>query len=348
LAGQRKSVVRSVFSFGREAGDEQTDAEPADHGSGCKRTAVAGGESLIVNFGSLNIDYVYTMDHFVRPGETYTASDLAVHPGGKGLNQSIAIARAGGQVRHIGCIGREGQFLADLLAAEQVDCSGIVVTDGGNGHAIIQVDRSGENSIILFSGANRCQPAGFVQAAAAGLTGDEIVLFQNETDGIAAMMTLAGAKGCRIALNPAPMDARVQNLPLEPVDFLMVNEGEGAALIAAGPGLAQYPGELLERLAASYPSARILLTLGAQGMLFAWKSERLTVPAFQAGPAIDTTAAGDTFIGTYLALVDKGYTDADALRQASVAAGIAVTRRGAAESIPYRLEYAGTAESTVP
>ncbi len=295
---------------------------------------------MVINFGSLNIDYVYAMDHFIRPGETYTADRLDINPGGKGLNQSIAVARAGGQVRHVGCIGREGTFLLDFLSADQVDVSGIKTLSCSNGHAIIQVDKQGENCIILYSGANRSQPEDFVPSAASLLTGSEIVLFQNETDGIAEMMRLAKAKGCRIALNPAPMDERALALPLTLVDYLIVNEGEGAALIgedAASGG--EHPDRLLEQLARRYPQARIILTLGGRGMLFAWQETRLSLPAWHAGPVVDTTAAGDTFIGTYLAMIDKNRDDAAALSMAAKAAGLTVTRAGAASSIHRLPEY---------
>ena len=295
---------------------------------------------MIVNFGSLNIDYVYAMDHFIQPGETYTASRLQIHPGGKGLNQSVAVARAGGSVRHVGCIGREGLFLKTLLETEKVDTSGILSVNGSNGHAIIQVDRKGENCIILYSGANRSQPEGFAADQAARLDGREIVLFQNETDSTADMMRQAKTRGCRIALNPAPMDARVGVLPLPLVDYLIVNEGEGAALAGFMPeqdekGFA----ELLEFLAARYVQARIILTLGAQGLMYAWRGQRLVLPAFEAGPVIDTTAAGDTLIGTYLAWIDEDRDDETALKMATRAAGLTVTRAGAASSIPYRREY---------
>ncbi|MEA4889343.1 MAG: ribokinase [Clostridiaceae bacterium] len=295
---------------------------------------------MVINFGSLNIDYVYTMDHFIRPGETYTADRLDIFPGGKGLNQSIAVARAGGHIGHVGCIGREGGFLLDFLAADQVDVSGVSTLACSNGHAIIQVDKHGENCIILYSGANRNQPDDFVPAAAARLNGSEIVLFQNETDGIAEMMCLAKDKGCRIALNPAPMDERALALPLNLVDYLIVNEGEGAALLGydAASGCDQ-PDRILEQLAQRYPQARIILTLGGRGMLFAWRTTRLDLPAWHAGPVVDTTAAGDTFIGTYLALIDNNQDDPAALSMAVKAAGLTVTRAGAASSIPHLREY---------
>ncbi len=277
----------------------------------------------IVNFGSLNIDSVYRVSEIARPGETVSASDTAVYPGGKGLNQSVALARAGAAAVHAGAVGPDGAFLADLLRGEGVDISLLRQVNMPSGRAVIQVSDAGENAIVISGGANLAPDAETVASVAAALGGGDILLLQNETSMTAAVISAAAARGARVFFNPSPVTAAVSGYPLESVDTLLVNRGEYAAL---KDRLADFRGNLL-------------ITLGKDGAEYrASDGGRLTVPAVCAGETLDTTGAGDTFTGYFTAAVAEGMPAERALRFAAAAAAICVTRRGAAPSIPYRAE----------
>ena len=283
----------------------------------------------IINLGSLNIDYVYKVDHLVLPGETLSSDNMQIYPGGKGLNQSIAIARAGGEVMHAGMYSEEGSFLYTILKDNNVDVSVLKKMDTSNGHAIIEVDKHGENSIILFSGTNELIDEDYIDSVFENVQSDEIVLFQNEISSIAYAMRKTKEAGCKIAFNPAPMNDKVFQYPLKLVDILVVNLTEGKMLSGENE-----PADILSSLNTKYPNAKIILTLGNSGSWFSYKDEKFHIEASNVDKVIDTTAAGDTFIGYYLANVSNVMQDKKALEIASYAAAICVTRNGAAVSIP--------------
>lgn len=187
----------------------------------------------ILNFGSLNIDHVYQVDHFVRAGETLASSGYARHMGGKGFNQSIALARAGAAVCHAGCMGEDGDFMRAYLREAGVDTSFLRTVDGPTGHAMIQVEPSGENCILLFGGANQRIEAAQIRETLAHFAAGDILLLQNEVSGLPALLEEGAKRGLRIAINPAPMDAGIVAADLSEVRWLIVNEGEGAALSGA-------------------------------------------------------------------------------------------------------------------
>lgn len=284
---------------------------------------------MIINFGSLNIDYVYSVTNFVKPGETILCNDYNIYAGGKGLNQSVAAGKAGGCVRHAGMIGGEGKFLLNILKDANVDISLVKIVNARNGHTSIQVDKNGQNSIILYGGTNHMLDTDYARIVAGTLSKGDIVLFQNETTAISELMRLAAAKECIIALNPSPMDDRVGMLPLELVDIFILNEIEGEGMTDKSK-----PEEILDSLAFRFPEAKILLTLGKAGMHFAYGEKRLEAGVFDYDALVDTTAAGDTFTGYYLAAVSQGMDDSEAIKRATVASGICITRAGAAQSIP--------------
>lgn len=288
---------------------------------------------MIINLGSLNIDYVYSVTNFVKPGETILCNDYNIYAGGKGLNQSVAAGRAGGRVRHAGMVGEEGRFLLDILSNAKVDISLIKIVNERNGHTTIQVDKNGQNTIILYAGTNYMLDADYARTIAEVLSKGDIVLFQNETSAIPELMKLAADKECIIALNPAPMNDRVSMMPLELVNIFILNEIEGEGMTGKAD-----PTEILDTLASRFPTAKILLTLGDAGMLFAHGEERMENGIFSFGNPVDTTAAGDTFIGYYLAALSNGANDSEAIKRAVVASGICVTRAGAAQSIPFLSE----------
>lgn len=290
----------------------------------------------VLNFGSLNVDHVYRVAHIVRPGETLGSGSYTRFPGGKGANQSVALARAGAPVWHAGMVGPESAWLRDRLAADGVHTEFIRVDDEPGGHAIIQVEEaSGQNSIVLFGGANqRLTDEHMAEALAAFQPGD-ILLLQNEINLTAGLIRQGYAAGLRVCLNPAPMDPSVLGFPLDLLDLLVVNEHEGEALSGE-----REPERILDALAAKYPQTRLCLTLGGDGVMYRAVGGSTVFQAASAHKPVDTTAAGDTFIGYFLAADLAGKTVAEALACASEAAGLSVTRPGAMDSIPWARELA--------
>ena len=282
----------------------------------------------ILNFGSLNIDLAYQVEHIARPGETIASSAHQVFAGGKGANQSAALARAGASVFHAGQVGPDGQWVVDKLAGLGVDVQHIRVGDAPTGHAIIQVDRQGQNSIVLFAGANAQVERAAIDAALAHFGGGDMLLLQNEINDVAYILTAAAEQGLTICLNPAPFGPEVGAYPLELVDLLIVNEIEATGLVGAST---------LAALAARCPRAQIALTLGAAGAQYRSPTEEFHLPAPPV-QAIDTTGAGDTFIGYLLQGLTAGLTARDAMARAVQAAALCVTRPGAMDSIPAAAE----------
>lgn len=287
----------------------------------------------ILNFGSLNRDLVYAVDHAVLPGETLASSGMEPFCGGKGLNQSLALARAGAAVYHAGCIGSDGSDLILLLQDSGVDTRHIRRVDGPSGHAIIQVDGRGQNSILLFGGANqRISPESIGKALADFGEGDLLVL-QNEINSIARIMDEAHDRGMRIVFNPSPFNESISAYPLEKVDWFVLNEIEGAELTGETE-----PEKILQAVKEKFSGAKTLLTLGQRGAMYMDGNVVCSHPIFPVSVK-DTTAAGDTFLGYFFALLEeKGAWEA--LRWASAASAIAVSIKGAANSIPCRRDVA--------
>lgn len=286
----------------------------------------------ILNFGSLNLDYVYSVDHFVAAGETLCSGDLNLFCGGKGLNQSIALARAGAQVFHAGLIGAEGGMLRDALQHAGVDCRYVKEIPGRSGHTIIQVDKNGQNCILLYGGANRAVTAGYIDQVLAGFGAGDLLLLQNEVNLLGRIIDGACERGMEIALNPSPFDENLDACDLGKVSLFLLNEVEGFQISGE-----RKPQLILDRLAEMYPAAEVVLTLGGDGCVYGKGAKRIRQAAFPAR-AVDTTAAGDTFTGYFLAARAEGLDAAACLALASKAAAIAVTRPGAAPSIPLRDE----------
>lgn len=282
----------------------------------------------VLNFGSLNIDHVYQVERIVRPGETLPSSSYQVFAGGKGANQSAALALALAPVFHAGRVGPEGQWLKDKLSALGADLRFTLEDDFPTGHAIIQVDPQGRNAIVLFAGCNaRISPAQIDQTLEHFGEGD-LLLLQNEINEIPRLIQQAHSRGLRVCFNPAPFTPQVAAYPLERVDILVVNEIEGKGLADQ-----EDPQAILDSLAKKYPRAELVLTLGERGALYRSPRETFHVPAVQV-KAVDTTAAGDTFIGYFLAGVAAGQSPRAALHRAARAAALCVTRPGAMDSIP--------------
>ena len=276
----------------------------------------------VLNFGSLNIDLVYRVREFVRPGETISARSFARFAGGKGLNQSVALARAGATVLHAGAVGADGGFLVELLRENGVDCSAVAVLDDApSGHAVIQVSDAGENSIVLYPGANHRITPELIDRALALTEPGDILLLQNEISSMAEIMRRAAGHGLRIFFNPAPMTEEVAAYPLELVDTLIVNETEWEALSGMFPPF----------------KVNVLQTLGARGAVY---NRKIIVPAERVENVVDTTAAGDTFIGYFIAGLLAGKDVKSAMKTATSASAWCIQRPGAAPSIPRRSDLA--------
>ena len=282
----------------------------------------------LVNLGSLCIDHVYSVPDIAGAGETVASLGHEVFPGGKGLNQSVAAARAGAEVMHFGCVGEDGSWLKDVLAEAGVDASGVRVANGASGHAVIQVNPAGENAIVIAGGTNRNLTEADVAAALDALGADDWLLLQNEINDLEGVLAAAAERGARVAFNVAPVDGREAGYDLSATALLIVNEIEAAAL--AGE---ENPSAALNTLRQRYPGMDVVLTLGRDGLLHAAADETRTMAAF-AVQAVDETAAGDAFIGYLMAALLAGDDIASALRTASAAGALAVTKPGAASSIP--------------
>ncbi len=286
----------------------------------------------IVNLGSINIDHVYAVDHFVRAGETLASSRYNVFAGGKGFNQSIALARAGAATTHVGNIGEDGEWLRNRLRAEGVDTTHVSIDEAATGHAVIQVVPSGENAIVLHGGANRTVAESDIDAAFLSCAPDDTFLVQNETSLVAVAIRKAHAKGLKIVLNPAPMDDTINEYPLDLVDIFILNETEAEGLTGVSR-----PDDICVAMRNRFPRAATVLTLGSKGAMYV-DAKTLIHEAALRVEAVDTTAAGDTFIGFFLAECMRSGDHARALKWGCHAAAICVTRAGASDSIPYQKE----------
>lgn len=287
-----------------------------------------------LSFGSLNIDYTYRVAHFVSAGETLAASEVQTFCGGKGLNQSVALARAGGEAYHAGSIGTDGAFLLEELKKANVNTELVTVLGHKKtGHAIIQNTADGENCILLYGGANRCITREQIDAALERFTCGDVLVLQNEINEIPCLIERAKEKGMVVAFTPAPMHEDVRTYPLEKADYILLNETEAKALAAIERDDNLTADALADRLSEQYPAVRFVLTLGSAGALYIHQQERIFQSAFPA-KAVDTTAAGDTFAGYFLQSIAAGEPTKQALETAAKAAAICVTRRGASPSIP--------------
>ena len=286
----------------------------------------------VLNFGSLNIDYVYDVEHFVKKGETISSSALNVFPGGKGLNQSIALAKAGAEVYHAGMIGEDGKFLAELLAEAGVNTDNILISkEVRTGNAIIQNDSSGDNCIILFGGANRAINRSYIDKVLEKFGEGDYIILQNEISELPYIISEADKKGMKIVLNPSPMDDIIlKEADLSLVSCFLLNEVEAKALLCNNES---EPEKLMELIVGKFPKAGVLITLGGDGSIYG-KDKKIIKEAAVKTDVRDTTAAGDTFTGFFVTGLLSGEDMGEVLKRASMAASIAVSRKGAAISIP--------------
>lgn len=283
----------------------------------------------ILNFGSLNIDHIYRVTHIVSPGETLAASTLSFAAGGKGLNQSIALAKSGLKTYHAGCIGTDGQPLAQILSQNGVMLNYLEKVDSVNGHAIIQVNDQGQNSIVIFGGSNQAITKEQVERTLSDFTSEDMVLMQNETSMVCYIAQRCKELGIPLAFNPSPISQELlEKFPFDAVTYLLVNETEAYDITGE-----HEPEKVAATLLARNPQMRLVMTLGGDGAYYADAGSAFRQEVFRVN-AVDTTGAGDTFTGFFLGLMMQGRSCAEALHYACAAAAIAVTRFGAAPAIP--------------
>ncbi len=282
----------------------------------------------IINFGSINVDHIYQVPHFVAPGETLASTSLRTVLGGKGANQSVAVARAGVAVAHVGQISAQDAWALDELKRAGVDTQAIKLMDGASGHAIIQVTPAGENAIVLHGGANRNCRLSALKKALSAHANAEYLLLQNECNLVPEALDLASTRGLKIALNPAPMTESIKALPLDRLDLLVVNEVEGRALSGASDTK-----DILARLESLASTTDIVLSLGSEGAVLSKHGQRYHQQARDVA-TVDTTGAGDTFVGYFLAGIVDNLDPHTNLARACDAAALAVTMEGAIPSIP--------------
>ena len=292
------------------------------------------GESTVkvLNFGSLNYDYVYQVDHMARAGETICSAGMERYFGGKGLNQSIALARAGVPVYHAGMIGEDGDAFLELCRENKVDTSYIRTVQGKSGHTIIQVDKSAQNCILLYGGTNRRITEEYIDTVLKDFEKGDILLLQNEINLLDAIIDRAYEKGMTIILNPSPFDAALDICDLKKVSVFLINEVEGEQMTGE-----REPEGILSFMRREYPEAQVVLTLGSAGSVWQYKEERCEQGIIKVD-AVDTTAAGDTFTGYFVAGMLEGKSVPDILLQCAKASAITESRKGAAPSIPYKEE----------
>lgn len=283
----------------------------------------------ILNFGSLNIDHTYRVDHIAAPGETIAAHSLSYAPGGKGLNQSIALARTGLSTFHAGCVGTDGQMLTDTLQTNNVHTDYLIPVNEVNGHAVIQVSQDGQNCIFIHGGSNLALTTKGVDQILADFAQDSVVLIQNETNLVPYIAERCHSLQIPLAFNPSPFTPELlAHFPFDTVRYLLVNETEGQSLSGK-----ETPEQITDALTLRYPDMHVILTLGNAGVRYAGPDGVICQNAFSVD-TVDTTGAGDTFTGFFLGLLLQNYPVADALRCACAAAALSVTVAGAAPSIP--------------
>jgi len=276
----------------------------------------------IFNLGSINIDHVHRVARLPGPGETVADRGYASGLGGKGVNQSLAAAAAGARVHHIGAVGAADGWIVERLAAAGIDVGDLALVAAATGHAIICVDAAGENQIVIHGGANRALTLEQIDRALARARPGDWFLAQNETNLIGEGLARARASGLRTAYAAAPFEAAAVAGLIGSVDLLALNEVE-ARQLAAHLGTA----------AEALPVPELLVTLGARGARWRAGGTVCEVAAFPVTP-VDTTGAGDTFLGVFLAARDGGAGPEAALGRAAAAAALQVTRPGAADAIP--------------
>ncbi len=282
----------------------------------------------VLNFGSLNYDYVYKVDHAVTPGETIDSQGMDSFLGGKGLNQSISLARAGVKVFHAGQVGEDGERFLHACEKNGIDTTYIKMIEGKSGHAIIQLDKNAQNCILLYGGSNRKITKEFVDEVLPHFEKGDILLLQNEINELDYIIDRAYERGMQITLNPSPFDKALEACDLKKISYFLLNEIEGGQISGE-----KEPDKILDVMMSKFPEAKVVLTLGSDGVVYRDKNQTCRQGIYKV-KAVDTTAAGDTFTGYFIAGILAGMSVPDILKMCTKASAITVSRMGATDSIP--------------
>ena len=282
----------------------------------------------VLVFGSLNIDTIYKLEHIVQPNETISASGCEISAGGKGLNQAMAFAKTGLPVYIASNLGRNGQVLADTLKSGNVDISLLNHVDEDSGQAIIQVDKAGNNAIIVSGNCNEHISEAYIDSVLPHFEKGDILVIQNENNNLHLIIEKAKAAGLIIVFNPSPYNHVIETLPMDKIDYLFINEVEGRQL-SGSDNEKEIPRLILER----YPAIKVILTLGERGAVYADENQYVYEPAIKT-EVVDTVGAGDTFTGYFIYGIMSRKSVKECLNMASTASSIVIGRHGAGNSIP--------------
>jgi ribokinase len=283
----------------------------------------------VLSFGSINVDCVYHLDDFVKRGETLPCKRLEKLLGGKGANQSIAVALAGGKVMHAGKVSSDDQWLIDDMKGYGVDASLVKTEDGPSGHAIIQMDNTGDNSIITFGGTNQTIDEAQIEEAFSHAEDGDLLLIQNELNVTGRLIEEGHKRGMKMFMNTSPINEAILGYPLDLIDYVIANEVEAEAL----SGEADVE-KVLDAMRPRFPNSTIVVTLGRDGAICLDSSNEKYVIPVPDVPRVATTSAGDTFMGYFLASIAQDKSVKDALELACKASSLCVTRPGTTNSIP--------------
>lgn len=282
----------------------------------------------ILNFGSINIDKIFSVDHIVRPGETIDSKLYEEKIGGKGLNQSIALAKVSEEVYHAGKLNTKDDFILDYLEDNRVNTKYIRKTEIFTGSAFIQLDKSGENSIVLSHGANYDMDTDFIDEVLADFGKDDILLLQNEINNLEYIIDEAHKKEMFIVLNPSPINEDLLKIDLNKINMLIMNETEAKDISGENDDI-----KIIDKLKFTYGNLKTIITLGQKGSIYFDENKNVSQDAYKV-EVVDTTGAGDTFTGYFVGLMAKGYDVEECLNYACLASALAVKVKGASNSIP--------------
>ena len=285
----------------------------------------------VLNFGSLNLDYTYQVETILVPGETQASKGRQTFCGGKRSEPVHCAGKSGNSGIPCGNDRRRGDVLLETCRENGVNTQFIRKIEGPSGHTIIQVDKNGQNCILLFGGSNRSITKEFVDEVLDAFESGDMILLQNEINELDYIIDRAYEKGMMIILNPSPYDDGLKKCDLGKVSLFLVNEIEGYQITGE-----KEPDRILEKIREIYPKAKVVLTLGGNGSVYQDETGAVYRQGIYKVKAVDTTAAGDTFTGYFISALIDGLPVQEGLKLAAKASAIAVSRAGATASIPLR------------